>query len=78
MTQVLVTVSGGIIEQVTFYEDPSEAIQNLAKYVKHMNPEKNDAAVYSPDGMIANAKDFLDEQDQFLEKGLGGVNPNQF
>jgi len=31
-----------------------------------MNPEKNDAAVYGPDGLIANAKLFLDQDGQFI------------
>jgi hypothetical protein len=29
-----------------------------------MNPEKNDAVVYGPDGIVANAKIFMDEDDQ--------------
>jgi len=29
-----------------------------------MDPEKHDAAVYGPDGMIANAKLFLDEENR--------------
>ena len=32
-----------------------------------MNPEKHDAAVYGPDGIIANAKDFLDRQDTYVD-----------
>jgi len=63
---VLITLHGGIIDQVTFYDDPHRAISNLSDYVKAMNPEKHDAAVYGPDGIIANAKLFLDENDQYI------------
>jgi len=63
---VLITLCEGIIDLVTFYESPYVAVANLAKYTKDMNPEKNDAAVYGPDGIVANAKIFLDENDQFI------------
>ena len=66
MKYILITILGGIIDLVTFYESPYVAVANLAKYVKDMNPEKNDAAVYGPDGLIANAKLFLDENNQFI------------
>jgi hypothetical protein len=67
MNYVLVTVSGGIISGVYFYAGISKAIQSLLEYVRAMNPEKDDAGVYGPEGMIANAKDFLDENDQFID-----------
>ena len=66
MKYVLITLSGGIIDQVTFYDDPYIAVGNLAKYVLDMNPEKNDAVVYGPDGIVANAKIFVDEDSQFI------------
>ena len=66
MKYVLITLHGGIIDLVTFYKDAYVAVANLVKYVKGMNPEKNDAVVCGPDGIIANAKLFLDENDQFI------------
>ena len=66
MNYVLVAVSGGIISEVYFYADILRAIQSLSEYVRAMNPEKDDAGVYSPEGMIANAKDFLDDNDQYV------------
>jgi len=57
---VLITLFEGIIDLVTFYDSPYVAVANLAKYTKEMNPEKNDAVVYGPDGIVANAKIFLD------------------
>ncbi len=66
MKYVLIILSGGIIDQVTFYDDPHRAVSNLADFVKAMDPEKHDAAVYGSDGLIANAKLFLDENDQFI------------
>ena len=67
MNQVLVTVSRGIIEEVLFFHNPELAIEALSKYVKAMNVEHNDAALYDAYGMIANAKHFLDEDDQYVE-----------
>jgi hypothetical protein len=64
MSHVLITLSGGIIDLVTFYDDPSEAVRELARFVRRMNPEKDDAAVYGPEGLIANAKVLLDEDSQ--------------
>ncbi len=64
MTHVLVTVTGGIIERVSFFDNKSLALTVLANFVKRMNPEEDDAAVFSPKGLVANAKDFLDEEDQ--------------
>jgi hypothetical protein len=67
MTHVLVTVTGGIIERVTFFDSKALALRVLAYFVKRMNPEEDDAAVYDPKGLVANAKNFLDEADQFIE-----------
>lgn len=66
MKYVLITLFGGIIDQVTFYDHAYVAVRNLAKYVKDMNPEKNDAAVYGPNGLVANAKIFLDQNDRWI------------
>ena len=60
MKQALITISRGIIEQVFFFEDPEMAIQALSDHVKAMNLEHDDAALYNADGLIANAKHFLD------------------
>jgi len=67
MKYVLVTITKGIIDQVIFFDDPETALHALANYVKRMNLEHDDAAVYSPDGFVANAKHFLDENDQYFE-----------
>ena len=67
MKHVLVTIERGIIDQVIFFDDPKPAVKALARYVKSMNVEHNDAAVYGLDGFIANAKHFLDDQDEYME-----------
>ena len=67
MKHILVTVSGGIIDQVTFFECRPKALRALASFVKGMDPEEDDAAVFDPEGLVANAKNFLDETDQFIE-----------
>ena len=67
MTQVLIKISKGIIEQVVFFDDPEMAIQALSKYVNAMNVEHDDAAVYDCDGMMANAKHFLNDHDEYVQ-----------
>ena len=67
MTQVLVTISKGIIEQVVFFDDARMAVLALSGYVKSMNVEHDDAALYDSNGLVANAKDFLDDQDEYIE-----------
>ena len=68
MTYVLIYVEGGLIDEVTYFDVAAEAVNALAAYVKDMNPEKHEAAVYGPHGMIANAKDFLDDQDTYVDR----------
>ena len=67
MTHILVTVTGGIIERVTFFDSKSLALRVLASFVKRMNPEEDDAAVFNREGLVVNAKDFLNEANQFIE-----------
>jgi hypothetical protein len=67
MKYVLVTASGGIIDEVAFYDEKVTAIQMLSVFAKAMDLERCDAAVYGPGGMIANAKAFLDENDEYTE-----------
>ena len=66
MTHILVTVTGGIIERVTFFDSKSLALRVLASFVKRMNPEEDDAAVFDREGLVANAKDFLNEAVRYL------------
>jgi len=67
MKYVLATTSGGIINQMIYFDDGSKAVYALSEFVKTMDLENDDAAVYDPDGMIANAKGFLDENDQYVD-----------
>jgi len=67
MKQVLITVSKGIIEQVVFFDDPEMAVQALSRYVKAMNVDCDDAALYDSKGLIANARHFLDDHDEYIE-----------
>jgi len=67
MKQVLITISKGIIEQVVFFDDPEMAVQALPRHVKAMNVEHNDAALYDSEGLIANARHFLDDHDEYIE-----------
>lgn len=67
MKQVLVTVNRGIIDHVQFFDDASMAIRALSRYVKGMNVEHEDAALFDQDGMIANAKHFMDDQEAYFE-----------
>ena len=67
MSYVLVTVSRGIIDRVTFFEGAALAVDALADFVKGMNAQDDDAAVFGPNGLVANAKNFLDENDEFIQ-----------
>ena len=67
MKQVLITISRGIIEQVVFFDDPEMAVQALSRYVKAMNVDCDDAALYDSEGLIANARHFLDDHDEYIE-----------
>ena len=67
---VLITISKGIIEDAVFFDDPQIAVSALSKSAKNMNPEDDDAAVYDDNGFVANAKDFLDENDEYVEEEI--------
>ena len=60
MTYALIWLSGGIIEQVTFFESKLQAVKTLADFVKGMDLHDDDAAVFGPEGLVANAKDLLE------------------
>jgi len=67
MTHVLVTVSSGVIDQVSFFDTALLAVKALADFVKGMNVQDDDAAVFGPKGLVANAKNFLDEDEEFIQ-----------
>ena len=67
MKYIMATTSGGIINQIIYFDDGPKAVYALSEFVKAMDLENDDAAVYDPDGMIANGKDFLDENDQYVD-----------
>ena len=67
MICVLIKVYGGIVDDVVFFEDQHLAAKDLEAFVKNMNYQDEDAYLVGPDGVIANAKTFLDENDTFME-----------
>ena len=67
MTYILVTVTGGIIDRVSFFENRALALRVLAYFVKRMNPEEDDGAVFNEEGLVVNAKDLLDETHPFIQ-----------
>lgn len=67
MNHVLVTVSRGIIDRVTFFDSALPAVRALAEFVKGMNVQDDDAAVFGPKGLVACAKTFLDENDEYMQ-----------
>ena len=52
---------------MVFFEDLPGAVLALSDHVKTMDPEDDDAGLYDTKGLIANAKDFLDDQDCYQE-----------
>ncbi len=69
MRYALATVSSGLINNISFFNDALKAAKALANFVKGMNVEKDDAALYGPDGLLANVKNFLDEHDEYAGDG---------
>ena len=67
MTQVLIKLSRGIIDDVVFFDDKGQGVKALSNHVKTMNPEDDDAGLYDTNGFIANAKQFLDDNDRYEE-----------
>ena len=65
MRYALATVSSGLIDNVSFFNDALKAAKALANFVKGMNVEKDDAALYGPYGLLANVKNFLNEHDDY-------------
>ncbi len=63
---VLIILSGGLIDQVIFYDDSITAVIDLYNFVKTMDAENEDAGVYGENGLISNTKDFLDNNDKFI------------
>jgi len=70
MVYALVKVHKGIIDEVLFYFSEKEALKTLDEFVKGMNPENDEAAIFAPDGMVANAKTFLDENEEYARDTL--------
>jgi hypothetical protein len=63
---VLIAISGKDTTLVQFYNDPTVAVRDLSEFVKEMNPETDDAVLYQLYDLIAYAKDFLDQNNQFI------------
>ena len=70
MIYVLVTLFRGLINEVRFYYDEKEALRVLDAFVKGMNPEDDDAELHSLGGMVATAKNFLDDEDRYDSSAL--------
>ena len=67
MKFVFIQVSGGIIDQVRMFDEPDPAIEALAQVARESDLEKTDAALWTAEGMLANVKTFLDDNDQFVD-----------
>ncbi len=60
---VFITITSGIIDKVVFIKNQTLALNRLYLYARDMDWEKCDAAVYGPQGMIANAKMLIEESE---------------
>ena len=68
MQYVLVSVHRGLIDDVQFFRKPDEAFRALRACAAGMNLEDDDAALYGPEGLIANVKMILDNADFSYEE----------
>ncbi len=59
MKYAFVTVESGYVRDVEFFDDPGQAVLALAEFAAKMNCEKEDGAVFSPEGLVANADHLL-------------------
>ena len=73
MSYVLVTVHRGLIDDARFFLGTVEALAALRACVENMNLEDDDAAVYGPEGFIANVKTILDNPDFSCKEGREAV-----
>jgi len=64
MNYVLITVQGGLIDRVRFLHDIDTGLASLRALVEGMDLEEYDAALYGPEGLIANVKSILDNPDE--------------
>ena len=75
MSYVLITVHRGLIDNVRFFRKPEEAVCALKASVENMNLEDDDAALYGPEGLIANVKMILDNPDFSCEESWKATDP---
>ena len=68
MSYVLVSVHRGLIDDVRYFREPDEGLRSLRAFAEGMNLEDDDAAVYGPEGLIANVKMILDSPDGCFEE----------
>jgi len=68
MSYVLITVHRSLIDDVRFFREPEEAVRELKTSIEGMNLEDDDAALYGPEGFIANVKMILDNPDFSYEE----------
>jgi len=73
MIFALVKVRRGIIDEVLFYPAEREALKAMNDVAKTMDPEHDDAALFGPDGLVVNAKNFMDENDNYDSTVLGAL-----
>ncbi|BBO73085.1 hypothetical protein DSCW_05020 [Desulfosarcina widdelii] len=67
MRFVFIQVSGGIIDQIRMFDEPDPAVEALAQVARKSDLEKTDAVLWTAEGMLANVKNFLDDNDQFVD-----------
>ena len=61
MYYVLIKLHGGLIKDVSFYYNETGALYELYNFVRNMEPEDDDAAVYGKNGLIKNANQIIKE-----------------
>ena len=51
-----------------YFREPDEGLRSLRAFAEGMNLEDDDAALYGPEGLIANVKMILDNADGCCEE----------
>ena len=65
---ILLTISGGLIEQVKICKESLPAVNIVSDFVQTVNMEKMKTALNGDDELVANVNNFFDGNYQFMKR----------